>query len=156
MSPAPVGLPLRLARVVARNGLLIWEIVAALAVMPFIELSLRRSDLRTTCHRLGLTLDLDSATPPATIPVVLPRRSRHRLRAAALVTRYWPADDTCLRRCLLLGHRLRGRGPVLRIGVRRRPDGGFAAHSWLELDGATFDPGAAEFAVLGTAEQVDR
>ncbi|MGH3520977.1 MAG: lasso peptide biosynthesis protein [Haloechinothrix sp.] len=41
--------------------------------------------------------------------------------------------------------------PVLRIGVRRDPDGVFSAHSWLEFQGRTLDPTASEFAALGSA-----
>ncbi|MGH3933153.1 MAG: lasso peptide biosynthesis protein, partial [Pseudonocardiaceae bacterium] len=57
----------------------------------------------------------------------------------------------CLRQCLLIGHRLRRLGPVLRIGVKRDANGVFCAHSWLEVEGSTLDPTAAEFAVLGSA-----
>jgi hypothetical protein len=143
-------------RTLGQRSLVLWEILRALVPLTFIELSLRNTDLRTTCRRLRLAVDLDSAEPPATTPVVLSGQPRRAARATALLVRHWPAGDTCLRRCLLLGHRLRDLGPVLRIGVLRKPDGGFAAHSWLELDGATFDPGAADFAVLGAAGPVAR
>ena len=44
----------------------------------------------------------------------------------------------------------RGRGTVLRIGVRR-DESGFTAHSWLEIDGRTLDPESARYATLGMA-----
>ncbi len=73
------------------------------------------------------------------------------MRAACLVVSHWPAGDTCLRRCLLIGHRLHRLEPVLRIGVRRDAAGRFSAHSWLEIDGATLDPAASAYAALGSA-----
>jgi hypothetical protein len=117
--------------------------------MVFIELSLRWSDLPTMCRRLRLALDLDSGVPPASEVVVLKGRSRRVVRGTLIVAAHWPAGDTCLRRSLLLGHRLRRMRPVLRIGVKRDADGAFLAHSWLELDGATFDPSSVDFVALG-------
>jgi len=126
-----------------------WEILRAVGPMVVIEVMLRTIDLPTTCRRLGVRCDLTSTTPPATELAVLPRRSRRVVLASLAVASRWPAGDTCLRRCLLVGHRLRALDPVLRIGVRRTPDGTFSAHSWLEFDGATLDPTAARFATLG-------
>lgn len=123
------------------------EVVRAFGAMTRIELWLRTSDLPATCRRLGVRLDVASPAH-ATGLAILPRRSRPAVRAARAVTRLWPSTDTCLRRCLLIGHRLRGLEPVLRIGVRRDADGRFAAHSWLEFDGRSLDPGAVEFSVL--------
>jgi len=130
------------------------ETVRALWTMVLIEVSLRTADLPTTCRRIRLRLDLRSATPPALEPVVLPRNARPAMWAARAVTSRWPAGDTCLRRCLLAGHRLRALDPVLRIGVKRDENGVFAAHSWLEIDGRSLDPAAAEYAVLGSAGEV--
>lgn len=135
----------------ARRVLVGWEALRALPVLAFIEFGLRTGELPRLCRRLGLPLDLDSGAPPATSAVMLPRGTRHAVRGSALAVAHWPGGDTCLRRCLALGHRLRGLGPVLRIGVGRRADGTFTAHSWLELDGATLDPAAAGFASLGPA-----
>ncbi|PXY32791.1 hypothetical protein BAY60_07205 [Prauserella muralis] len=123
----------------------------AAATMVLIEASLRLSDLPATCRRFGVRWDLDSAAPPAAEPAVLPRRTRAAVRAAQLVLARWPAGDTCLRRCLLLGHRLRRLRPVLRIGVKRDAAGEFSAHSWLEIDGRTLDPSASAYAPLGAA-----
>ncbi|MCT2585754.1 lasso peptide biosynthesis B2 protein [Actinophytocola sp. S1-96] len=109
---------------------------------------LRRHDLPTVCARLGIVPDLDSGDPPATGPAVLPGRARTAIRACSAATRRWRHGDTCLRRCLLVGNRLRHLSPVLRIGVRRDGDG-ILAHSWLEVDGRTLDPTAVDFAPLG-------
>lgn len=121
--------------------------IGALVRMAAIEASLRTSTLPVTCARLGLRLDLEAPTaPPA--PLVLQPWARLRVRAAVAVARRWPAGDTCLRRCLLIGHRLRRLDPVLRMGVRRAPDGTFVAHSWLEIDGLAIDPDAADYTLL--------
>ncbi|MPZ79822.1 MAG: lasso peptide biosynthesis B2 protein [Actinophytocola sp.] len=131
----------RRIRVVLEVGYALWWMVR-------IEVSLRRRDLATTCRRLGIAHDLDSAAPPATEQAVLPRRTKPAVSASRFMVASWPAGNTCLRRCLLIGHRLRDLSPVLRIGVRR-DDAGFLAHSWLEIDGRTLDPSAADFATLG-------
>lgn len=125
------------------------EVLRSLGPMLLIELSLRTTDLPTTCRRLRVCCDLHSSTPPGSQAAVLPRHTRATVRAVDALLSRWPAGDTCLRRCLLLGHRLRRLEPVLRIGVRRGPDGSFAAHSWLELHGATMDARAQQYSVLG-------
>jgi hypothetical protein len=54
----------------------------------------------------------------------------------AIAGRYALANGSCLRQALLLWGLLRGCGQAaeLRIGVRTQD--GFAAHAWVELDGA--------------------
>lgn len=139
---------------IRRRLLTAWEVLRALGPMIVIEISLRTSELPATCRRLGVVCDLASAAPPAAHLAVLPRRVRPAVRASRMVVSQWPAGDTCLRQCLLIGHRLRRLGPVLRIGVRRDPDGAFAAHSWLEVGGGTLDPMASGFASLGSQRPV--
>jgi hypothetical protein len=129
---------------------LAWEVLRALAPMVRIEVLLRRSDLRETCRCLGVRCDLTSTSGAKTL-AVLPRHTRAPIRASYFVVSRWPAGDTCLRQCLLIGHRLRELSPVLRIGVRREADGTFSAHSWLEIDGGALDPAAERYAVLGSA-----
>lgn len=125
------------------------EIIGAIGWLGVIETSMRTSSLPATCRRLGVRLDVASSAPPATDLARLPRWSQTPLWAAHTATARWPVGDTCLRRCLLIGHRLRALEPVLRIGVRRDADGAFSAHSWLEFDGRTLDADAAGFAALG-------
>ncbi|MGH3903812.1 MAG: lasso peptide biosynthesis B2 protein [Pseudonocardiaceae bacterium] len=129
----------------------VWEILRALGPMALIEVSLRTSDLPTTCRRLRVGVDLTGSALPPAKRAVLPRRTRRAVLASLAVVSRWPAGDTCLRRCLLIGHRLHRLGPVLRIGVRRTANGEFSAHSWLEFDGRTLDPAAFEFAPLRSA-----
>lgn len=122
------------------------EVLRAVATMVVIEVRLRTGDLPTTCRRLGVRLDLASAEP-AGAPAVLPRWSRPAVRVSHALVAVWPGGS-CLRRCLLVGHRLRALDPVLRIGVRRDGDRRFAAHSWLEIGGRCLDPSAADFPAL--------
>lgn len=124
------------------------EVARAFLGLARIEVLLARHDLPSVCRRLGIAVDLVSAAPPASEPATLPGAARTTLRACSAATRRWPAGDTCLRHCLLVGHRLRGLSPVLRIGVRR-DERGFLAHSWLEVDGHTLDPTSVDFAPLG-------
>lgn len=136
---------------VCRWTVVAWEVLRALGPMVVIEISLRTSDLPTTCQRLRVCYDLDSLAPPTGVLAVLPRRTRPAVLASRAVVSRWPAGDTCLRQCLLIGHRLRRLGPVLRIGVKRDVNGEFSAHSWLEFGGSTLDPTAFEFAPLGSS-----
>lgn len=138
---------------VRRWALGAWEVLRSLGPMVVVEISLRTSDLPATCRRLEMEYDLDSPVTPDAVLAVLPRRSRRVVLASLVVVSHWPAGDTCLRRCLLIGHRLRRLQPVLRIGVRRDADGAFSAHSWLEFDGRTLDPEAFEFAALGSTDR---
>lgn len=124
------------------------EVGIAFYWLARVEVLLRRRDLPSVCRRLGIALDVESASPPSTEPAVLPGRARTTLRACSSATRRWPAGDTCLRRCLVAGRRLRHLSPVLRIGVRR-DETAFLAHSWLEVDRRTLDPTAVDFDTLG-------
>lgn len=113
-----------------------------------IERGLRRRDLPAVCRTLGISSDLQSATPPATQRAILPRNTRTPVHACQYAVAHWPPGNTCLRRCLVLARRLRHLSPVLRIGVRK--DGAdYVAHSWLEIDGRTLDPESARYATLG-------
>lgn len=125
------------------------ELLRALGTLVAVEGFLRTVDLPTACRLLAVDLDVASRAPAATVPAVLPRGLRRAVRAHLAVLSRWPMGDTCLRRSLLLGRRLRRLHPVLRIGVTRDTGGGFAAHSWLEIGGRTLDPGAAAFTPLG-------
>lgn len=123
------------------------EILRAALWMLVIEVALRTSPLPATCRRLHVRLDL-GRSQPATARAVLPGWASTPIRAAVVVSRRWPAGDTCLRRCLVIGHRLRRLQPVLRIGVRRDESGTFRAHAWLEVDGHALDTDAALFTGL--------
>ena len=86
----------------------------------------------------GLPLGDGEGGPGA--PLVLSDRDRRRLRGVTRISRrLYPAERGCLRRCLVVGRLLRHHEPRMRIGARRGPEGGFAAHAWLELPGAPSD-----------------
>lgn len=124
-----------------------YELARALWWLTRIEIGLRRHPLPDVCAKLGIECDLRSAAPPATEQVVLPRRTRTAVLACAYAVARWPMGGTCLRRCLVLGRRLRMLDPVLRIGVRREDD--LVVHSWLEIGGRTLDATSAQYATLG-------
>lgn len=142
---------MRPLRPLLRAGRFAAEAARAVATLLVIEVCLRTGGVDTACARLRLRSDLTSARSARAGHVVLPRRTKTPVRVCCAVASAWPAGDTCLRRCLLLGHRLRQLDPVLRIGVRRDQDAAFAAHAWLEIDGVALDPASAGYAVLGAA-----
>jgi hypothetical protein len=122
------------------------EAVRALSSLVVIEVSLRTSSLPRTCQRLGVRLDVLSSQVAAE-PAVLPRWARPAVLVTCTLLKIWPSGN-CLRRSLLLGHRLRELDPVLRIGVLRDAQAQFLAHCWLEVDGKSLDPTASTFHVL--------
>lgn len=124
-----------------------FELVRAVYWLTRIELGLRRHTLPVMCRKLGIEVDLRSATPPAAEQVILPRRTRTAVLACAYAVARWPFGNTCLRRCLVLGRRLRRLDPVLRIGVRR--DEELVVHSWLEIAGRSLDETSVQYATLG-------
>jgi hypothetical protein len=124
-----------------------FELVRAVWWLTRIEVGLRRHTLPEVCLKLGIECDLRSAEPPATEQVVLPRRTRTAVLACAYAVARWPMGGTCLRRCLVMGRRLRTLDPVLRIGVRREDE--LVVHSWLEIGGRTLDATSAQYATLG-------
>ncbi len=83
-------------------------------------------------------------------PAPLPGWTHRVLRATDTVLGHWPFRDTCLRRSLVLGWRLRSLSPVLRLGVAEQ-DGAYQAHAWLVVAGRSIDPAAADFSTLVAA-----
>jgi hypothetical protein len=137
----------RVLRALKRLARALIEPFVVVGVASAVEVGLRFWTLPRLARLLGVPLDLDR-TEPATRPVVLPRRTAWSMRVVDGVMRRWPWGDTCLRRSLVTGHRLRDLAPVLRLGVRDaardRPD----AHAWLELQDGSLDSTASRFAPL--------
>lgn len=102
----------------------------ASAMMPAVAASLRWRGFKQT------SLWLARAPQPETLPPAA--LSADQISAVVdIVARRHPAyKATCLPQSLLLWHYLRGHGypAELRIGVGK-PQGVFAAHAWVELDG---------------------
>lgn len=123
--------------------------LAALAVMTVVEIGLRTTTLPRLSRWMGVPLAVNgtAGNPAPGARLVLSHRTRVRLRAARKVARHWPFGDTCLRRALVSGQRLRRLGPELHVGVAL-VDGAVAAHAWLEIDGFSLDPTSKSFAPL--------
>ncbi|MGH3612588.1 MAG: lasso peptide biosynthesis B2 protein [Pseudonocardia sp.] len=142
---------------------LLWRL-RGLVVRPFhmglivvvglvVEIGLRCSTVPRISRRLGIRLDTSSNSAPSSgISEVgqLPGWVLGRCAAVDMVFRRWPFDNTCLRRALVLGQRLRRLDPVLVIGVRHDDAGRLAAHAWLTVRGVALDPLASQFAALGS------
>ena len=128
------------------------EAVAILATAVRVESSLRRHDLPTTAARLGLRLGSASANGGTPEPRErLPAWAARRARLTLVVMRCWPFGDTCLRKSLVMGHRLRRLSPQLFLGVRSADDEVFSAHAWLRITGIDIDPTSAQYMVLDLA-----
>jgi hypothetical protein len=125
-------------------------LVALVALV--VEVGLRLSTLPRLTRLLGIRLaedcdstqQLDLAFPPC-LPMAWIRR---RALAVNRVLRHWPFGDTCLRRALVLGQRIRRLDPTLLIGVRHDDSGALAAHAWLVVAGVTLDPFATQYEEL--------
>ena len=63
------------------------------------------------------------------------RRGLHFGRAVVKVLRFVPADGRCLMRSLVLTGMLARRGVYARVIIGVRPDPGFEAHAWVEVEG---------------------
>ena len=59
----------------------------------------------------------------------------------------WPRKNSCLRRALVLGYRIRDAHPVLLIGVSKE-GGEIRAHAWIEVDGQVIGEKGGDFAPL--------
>lgn len=141
-------------RVVLRRALRLLDpqVVLVVLVVLVVEAGLRLSTLPRLTRLLGIRLAQDCESgkqqdvelPPG-LPVTWIRR---RALAVNRVFRYWPFDDTCLRRALVLGHRIRRLDPTLLIGVRHDDSGALAAHAWLVVASVSLDPLATQFEAL--------
>lgn len=141
------------SRVVLRRAcrLLDPQIALVALVALVVEAGLRLSTLPRLTRLLGIQLVQDGEAEqqdpmqPADLPVAWIRR-----RAVAMnrVFAHWPFDSTCLRRALVLGHRIRRLSPILMIGVRNDDSGALTAHAWLVVSGIALDPQAAHYEAL--------
>ena len=141
-------------RVVLRRAfrLLDPQILLVALVALVVEAGLRLSTLPHLTRLLGIQLAQDGepeqqqdSTPPSNLPVIWIRR---RVLAVNRVFRHLPFNDTCLRRALVLGQRIRRLDPTLVIGVRHDESGALAAHAWLVVAGVALDPLATQYEAL--------
>ena len=107
-----------------------------LAQAALVELALRVLTLSRVCALLGIHLGVDGEAPVHAPPAPLSERERRRVALVHHVLAVVPWDGRCLRTSLLIGHLLRDRHPVLRLGVKPR-DGALVFHAWLDIGGAS-------------------
>jgi transglutaminase superfamily protein len=114
-------------------------ILRALPVLARIEAGLRRrTPVPELAARFGVRLGTEPREAPRIGAVAMTGRERLDVDAARRLVRRWPAEARCLRRSLLVGHALRRRAPVLRIGVAKE-DGKVHAHAWIEVGGLALE-----------------
>jgi hypothetical protein len=125
------------------------QFVAALAVAFIVEVGLSISTLPRLVKLFGIRL-ADGSDDEFTGPAidVTPEWFQRRSAAVHRVLRHWPFGDTCLRRSLVLGQRIRRLNPVVVIGVRHDEHGKLAAHAWLTVSGVALDTLAEQYAPL--------
>lgn len=135
-SPLSASHPERLAALTSTSKLsLVAEILGAYAVVRW---RMREPDIRTIVARLRGNADSERHSD-----YLLARRLA---RAVARTLTFLPTDNRCLVRSLVLDRLLTRRSlqSVVVLAVRSRPD--FAAHAWVEHDGAALlPPGSADY-----------
>lgn len=107
-----------------------------------VEALLKFTSLPHACSVLGVTLDIrNGSTADGNLPSPKPEHTTRRVLSihdqVALVYARLPLPDTCLRRALTAGFRLRRFKPRLVLGVKK--SGSLAAHAWLEFNGVVLD-----------------
>jgi hypothetical protein len=111
----------------------------ALMVM-FVEVGLKVTDVARLARWMHVPLATDDSPLPAPGPDDMSGLSERELRvywAINWVMVRWLYDGTCLRRALTFGWFLRGRHPVLRLGMI--DEGDSMAHAWIEVEGRAFN-----------------
>jgi transglutaminase superfamily protein len=124
--------------------------IAALALVA--EAAVRAISLPRLTKMLGISLGDGARDPfPAKRRWVdrkmEPIEVDARARAVDRIYRAWPRRDSCLRRALVLGYRIRAASPVLMIGVAKE-DGLTRAHAWIEVGGKVVGDDSGDYAPL--------
>jgi len=116
--------------------------VRAALTVARVECALRRRPLPLVVEGLGFRLgDGPEGSETGERPH-LDEAERRRVRATRRVLGL-SGRPQCLRTSLVLGHLLRDRAPILRIGVAPGADG-VRAHAWPEIDGHVLDASRAD------------
>lgn len=122
-----------------------WALLARVAATAVVvEAAIRLLPLPAAARLAGARLELAPAVAARDAWRELTPVDRDRCELALRLLARRPFRATCLRRALVLATLLRRRRPALRVGVTKTA-GAVAAHAWLELDGATLDPEAAQY-----------
>jgi hypothetical protein len=125
----------------------------ALTVLLYVEATIRWTRLPRLSRTLGIVLQPQASTSGDRQPNVggptgvlvasmepaadsdLPESVARARRGIGRWMRIWPLGaGPCLRESLVLGHLIRDRSPVLRLGVARHGHR-MRAHAWVEVDG---------------------
>ena len=126
------------------------ELLELLFLASIAEVAVRLIRLPSLTRRLGITLveDGDGASTPAAAKGTLSAATIER-RAASVdrLYRAWPRHNSCLRRSLVLGFRVRRAHPTMRIGVAQEA-GEIRAHAWIEVDGRVLGEATGDYAPL--------
>lgn len=124
-------------------------LLVAMAVVA--ELAVRTVPLPRLTRLLGIALIDSDAPDDVPLPARRPGLDGATVaRRAAMVDRLyrgWPRKDSCLRRALVLGYRIRRARPVLSIGVANE-NGSIRAHAWIEVDGHVVGDDTGDYAPL--------
>jgi hypothetical protein len=120
-------------------------VVRLLALLTVTEVALRLAALPTLSRCLGVSLRGSSTPAESEVPkchdpwTQLTERERRQAHLLGQIVHWWPVGPgPCLRHALVLGHVLRRRDPVLRLGVTRAGEE-IVAHAWVEIGGASLD-----------------
>lgn len=131
----PVRLLVRAVQMGPRNLL---RILYALVLLGAAEVGLRLMPLRPLAARWGVPLSLEPGSSLHRLEAphwrLTPTEQRMLWAVRRVTPRLYGTERGCLRRSLVVGHLLRHRAPVLRIGVHAGGSS-FAAHAWVEVDG---------------------
>ncbi len=128
---------------------------ATLALLV-VEVGLKLTDVARLSRWLGVPLVATDrpAEPPVDAESVgrLSERDQRMLWAVQWVTDRWLYDATCLRQALVFGWFIRGRNPVLRLGLLSTEE--TIAHAWVEAEGLSFNamPGMTPFTAATDVE----
>lgn len=130
-------------------------LVAGLALAA--EVAVKLFALPRLTRWLGIALvDGHSSTTTGSssgrIAALSRRAIETRARAVDRVYRVWPRKNSCLRRALVLGFRIRAANPVLQVGVAQ-DNGSIRAHAWIEVEGAVIGESSGDYAPLRPPKQ---
>jgi Transglutaminase-like superfamily len=122
------------------------ELAVIVLLTPLVEIAVRSLPLDRSATLFGLTL-VGSEDLAANEPTPLPPWARQRISLHRRALRHLPFDVTCLRRSLILGHRLRSLHPLIHVGVQRI-EGRLRAHAWVEVCGYALESGPGRYQPL--------
>jgi hypothetical protein len=125
------------------------ELLQLIVLAAGAEVAVRTVALPKLTRRLGIGLGGPDATHSPTPRTRSLSRDTIDRRAAAVdrLYRVWPRRDSCLRRALVLGFRIRAARPTMQIGVAKE-EGRVRAHAWIEVDGRVVGDDSGDYAPL--------